>query len=132
LYVSLAVLAVALVLVAIFLVLRRRKMQQIPTLPRLGKGKDDQFLLDKLLPQTENLLYNCRWDYSPKLDDELKLNQNDVIAVHHWDKNGWASGNNITTGDKGVFPLICLVEKDLVNKEKIVIPNRTPSTGIVV
>ncbi|KAI8905863.1 hypothetical protein EDD86DRAFT_210989 [Gorgonomyces haynaldii] len=43
----------------------------------------------------------------PKLKDEIKININDQLSIIHTFHDGWAFGLNITTGKRGVFPMMC-------------------------
>ncbi|KAI8810245.1 hypothetical protein BJ742DRAFT_801140, partial [Cladochytrium replicatum] len=45
-------------------------------------------------------------EYIPSNDDELIVNVDDLIQLHHSWQTGWGRGQNLTTGDVGVFPLV--------------------------
>ncbi|KNC99803.1 uncharacterized protein SPPG_05181 [Spizellomyces punctatus DAOM BR117] len=47
-------------------------------------------------------------NYIPRLSDEMKLSAGDFICVRKIYEDGWAEGQNITTGDEGFFPHQCL------------------------
>ncbi|KNE64868.1 hypothetical protein AMAG_10201 [Allomyces macrogynus ATCC 38327] len=46
--------------------------------------------------------------YAPSLDDELLLNLDDLVVVEHVYLDNWAVGHNLSTGQSGAFPVICL------------------------
>ncbi|KNE68040.1 hypothetical protein AMAG_13211 [Allomyces macrogynus ATCC 38327] len=46
--------------------------------------------------------------YGPELDDELELRVGDLVVVEHVYLDNWAVGHNLTSGESGAFPVICL------------------------
>ena len=89
---------------------RRKQFNKIPTLPRLVSTKSDKYLVPGKLVQTQDMIYIVSKGYEPKRMDELKLEKGDVCCVLEWDSE-FALGNNLTSGDKGRFPLSCLVDE---------------------
>jgi hypothetical protein len=52
--------------------------------------------------------YEVRHPYPPQMGDELGLHVGDIVCVAMNFDDGWALGFNVTTGLKGVFPLVCV------------------------
>ncbi|KNC96922.1 uncharacterized protein SPPG_07747 [Spizellomyces punctatus DAOM BR117] len=48
-------------------------------------------------------------EYVPDLRDEIQLKVGDVMEIYETFPDGWATGQNLTTGTTGVFPLACLI-----------------------
>lgn len=46
--------------------------------------------------------------YPPQMPDELELNAGDIVCLALYFDDGWALGYNVTTGQKGAFPLVCI------------------------
>ncbi|KAI9190361.1 hypothetical protein H9P43_001795 [Blastocladiella emersonii ATCC 22665] len=46
--------------------------------------------------------------YVPELEDELALKRGDLVAVQQLFHDNWAVGENLTTGESGAFPIVCL------------------------
>jgi len=113
LYASLGAAAVIIVVVAVVLVKRRNKVKNTPTLPRLVGKPGGSFLIPGLLPETTNLVYSCCTEFEPTRGDEIKLSENDIVCVNRYE-DGWAFGANLSTNEKGYFPLMVLVEKNLM------------------
>ncbi|KAI9269866.1 hypothetical protein BY458DRAFT_436415 [Sporodiniella umbellata] len=74
-------------------------------------------------PQPIEEFYEVKHPYPPQMGDELGLHVGDIVCVAMNFDDGWALGFNVTTGLKGVFPLVCvapvpeeLLEQLLVNE----------------
>lgn len=52
--------------------------------------------------------YEVKHPYPPQMGDELGLHVGDIVCVAMNFDDGWALGFNVTTGLKGVFPLVCV------------------------
>lgn len=52
--------------------------------------------------------YEVKHPYPPQMGDELGLNVGDIVCVAMNFDDGWALGFNVTTGLKGVFPIVCV------------------------
>ncbi|KAJ1649514.1 hypothetical protein IWQ61_009427 [Dispira simplex] len=52
----------------------------------------------------------CRaiYPFIPRMDDELQLTQGDVLLLLKIFDDGWAVANNLTTGQEGAVPLVCV------------------------
>ncbi|KAI9144997.1 hypothetical protein BKA69DRAFT_651356 [Paraphysoderma sedebokerense] len=56
----------------------------------------------------EGFKASVRKPYLKSQEDEVTLNVNDEVTVESTFEDGWCLGMNITTGESGYFPLICL------------------------
>ncbi|KAJ8660474.1 hypothetical protein O0I10_003932 [Lichtheimia ornata] len=65
--------------------------------------------------------------YPPQMEDELGLQVDDLICLAAKFDDGWALGINAMTGQKGVFPLLCVapLPPELLNE---IIPSDQPIT----
>ncbi|KAI7873444.1 uncharacterized protein EV154DRAFT_528031 [Mucor mucedo] len=63
-----------------------------------------------LPPQGGDLeeFYQVKHPYPPQMGDELGLHVGDIVCVAMNFDDGWALGFNVTTGLKGVFPVVCV------------------------
>ena len=52
--------------------------------------------------------YEVKHPYPPQMGDELGLHVGDIVCVAMNFDDGWALGFNVTTGLKGVFPVVCV------------------------
>ena len=80
------------------------------------------------LPVQDGIRMTVIDTYESFLDDELKLNLDDVILVSEMFDDGWAVGKNLNTGEIGAFPLNCC----LLNNEKINAPNKNRASSLLV
>ncbi|KAL0079286.1 hypothetical protein J3Q64DRAFT_1761896 [Phycomyces blakesleeanus] len=53
-------------------------------------------------------LYEVVHPYPPQMGDELGLHVADIVCLAMRFDDGWALGVNVTTGLKGVFPVVCI------------------------
>ncbi|CAO3697217.1 unnamed protein product [Rhizopus stolonifer] len=74
-------------------------------------------------PQPIEEFFEVKHPYPPQMGDELGLHVGDIVCVAMNFDDGWALGFNVTTGLKGVFPLVCvapvpeeLLEQLLINE----------------
>ncbi|CAO3630706.1 unnamed protein product [Mucor hiemalis] len=58
--------------------------------------------------QTLEEFYEVKHPYPPQMGDELGLHVGDIVCVAMNFDDGWALGFNVTTGLKGVFPIVCV------------------------
>ncbi|KAI8373144.1 uncharacterized protein BYT42DRAFT_548127 [Radiomyces spectabilis] len=56
--------------------------------------------------------YRAVYAQEPQHADEITLAQNDIVQVHYYFDDGWALGDNIMTGERGLFPLLCVIRMD--------------------
>ncbi|KAJ1513474.1 hypothetical protein HMI56_002397 [Coelomomyces lativittatus] len=56
----------------------------------------------------EEEVYFVHIPYVPELEDELKLSVGDQVIIQERFQDKWVLGTNLTTGDSGCFPLLCL------------------------
>jgi hypothetical protein len=61
-----------------------------------------------LISKFDNEFHRVIHQYYPTQPDELFLEKDDIIVSTVAFDDGWAVGVNLTTGDKGAFPLICV------------------------
>lgn len=52
--------------------------------------------------------YEVKHPYPPQMGDELGLHVGDIVCMAMNFDDGWALGFNVTTGLKGVFPVVCV------------------------
>ncbi|KAJ3318858.1 hypothetical protein HDV06_006979 [Boothiomyces sp. JEL0866] len=121
LYASLGAALVIVIILIIVIYRRKKRLEALPTLPRLNSKRNAEYLLPNL-PKTDNMIYTVMTNYQPRRPDELRLNKDDVVAVKTY-KNGWATGVNVTSGETGSFPLVCFVSPEVM-ETAIVIPVR--------
>ncbi|KAI7872800.1 hypothetical protein BDF14DRAFT_1748770 [Spinellus fusiger] len=53
-------------------------------------------------------LFEVVHPYPPQMADELGLHVGDIVCLAMRFDDGWALGFNVTTGLKGVFPMVCI------------------------
>lgn len=75
------------------------------------------------------MIYSVVTGHDPQADDEVRLKQDDVVAVQKHYNDGWGIGMNVSSGEAGVFPLGCLVSEDEWAKKGFQVPSRTESLG---
>jgi hypothetical protein len=61
-----------------------------------------------LISKFDNEFHRVVHQYYPIQPDELFLEKDDIIVSTVAFDDGWAVGVNLTTGEKGAFPLICV------------------------
>lgn len=61
-----------------------------------------------LISKMNNEFHTAVHQYCPSQPDELNLEKGDIIVSTVSFDDGWAVGVNITTGEKGAFPLVCV------------------------
>jgi hypothetical protein len=129
--VAIAAATIIFIIFIYFKMRQRKKFFSTATIPRVvKKQKNVEYLLKDILPETPSLLYSSYISYNKTRNGEIKLNVDDVIAVKEWDQSGWAYGNNISTGKKGMFPLICLVSPSLIGDSNYDIPPRDENSTL--
>jgi hypothetical protein len=64
--------------------------------------------IDDEKPAYEEEFYQVVHPYPPQVADELGLQVGDIVCLAMGFDDGWALGFNVTTGSKGVFPLVCV------------------------
>ncbi|KAH8551001.1 hypothetical protein BGW37DRAFT_403605, partial [Umbelopsis sp. PMI_123] len=72
--------------------------------PAALRDTDSVGLISKFNSEFHTVIHQ----YYPSQPDELKLAKEDIIVSTVVFDDGWAVGVNITTGQKGAFPLICV------------------------
>ncbi|KAJ3371307.1 hypothetical protein HDU91_005441 [Kappamyces sp. JEL0680] len=129
-YAAVAVGVVLVAAVSIWMYRRKRKADATPALPRLNSDRRPKtrqtYLLPGLLPETPTKIYSVFTAYSPRRDDELNVSLEDVVQVQRV-HGEWAYAANLTTGIRGMVPLVCFVELELINGS-VKIPPRSLST----
>jgi hypothetical protein len=55
-----------------------------------------------------NDIYLVAYSYQPQMPDEIQLDEGDIICVAVTFDDGWGVGFNITTDQKGAFPMVCI------------------------
>jgi len=78
------------------------------------KREDD--LIPGLLRSTSSMVYSVYQEYLANKSDELSIHPSDILIVKHSFMDEWALGFNFTTNESGIFPLICLIDVDLLRK----------------
>jgi len=53
--------------------------------------------------------------YNPMIEDEIKLNIDDIILIQDIFNDGWVHGINCTTNTEGTFPVACISPYELGN-----------------
>ncbi|ORX56767.1 hypothetical protein DM01DRAFT_1334325 [Hesseltinella vesiculosa] len=59
-------------------------------------------------PTFEEEFYQVVHPYPPQMDDELGLEAGDIVCVAIQFDDGWGLGFNVMSGQKGVFPVVCV------------------------
>jgi len=54
--------------------------------------------------------YVCSYKYDPQLDDELALHVDDKVQIIEEYEDGWMKAINLTTGQEGMAPRVCIKE----------------------
>lgn len=79
--------------------------------PFLKPSQLNTTILPPPLPTQQQELeefYQVKHPYPPQMGDELGLHVGDIVCVAMNFDDGWALGFNVTTGLKGVFPIVCV------------------------
>lgn len=86
-------------------------------------------------PPTQTLeeFYQVKHPYPPQMGDELGLHVGDIVCVAMNFDDGWALGFNVTTGLKGVFPVVCVtpVPDELLEQLLYVVNNEGEQPQVV-
>ncbi|KAI7907910.1 uncharacterized protein BX663DRAFT_482161 [Cokeromyces recurvatus] len=72
--------------------------------------------------------FEVKHPYPPQMGDELALHVGDIVCVAMNFDDGWALGFNVTTGLKGVFPLVCVTPVPEELLEQLLLPEQ-PATN---
>jgi len=56
------------------------------------------------------------YPFNKSMEDELELEANDLVDITKEFDDGWATGVNLRSGEKGFFPLNCLLEFYVTDK----------------
>ncbi len=69
-------------------------------------------ILPGIQPTAVNVVGNfvVAYKYDPQLDDELALHIDDQIQIIEEYEDGWMKAYNITTGQEGMAPRVCIKE----------------------
>lgn len=70
------------------------------------------YLIPGLLPATPNNIYSVITPFMPLKPDEMVLKTDHVVTVRDSYADQWAFGHNVTTGERGLFPLMCLISDE--------------------
>ncbi|KAI8378358.1 hypothetical protein BD560DRAFT_390149 [Blakeslea trispora] len=70
--------------------------------------------------------YQVKHPYPPQMGDELGLHIGDIVCVAMNFDDGWALGFNVTTGLKGVFPVVCVAPAPEELLEQLLLPATDP------
>jgi len=71
---------------------------------------------ESIMPNSQPVITNNTgkyiviYSYEPQLEDELELHINDKVHVIEEYEDGWMKANNITTGEEGMAPKVCIKE----------------------
>lgn len=57
--------------------------------------------------------------YNPLMNDEIKLNSDDIVFVEIVYDDGWARGKNLNTGQVGAFPMAAVILPDDDNDQAL-------------
>ncbi|KAI8329768.1 hypothetical protein EDC96DRAFT_529105 [Choanephora cucurbitarum] len=93
------------------------QQQQRPP-PHLALPSPPQPLLEEF--------YQVKHPYPPQMGDELSLHIGDIVCVAMNFDDGWALGFNVTTGLKGVFPVVCVAPAPEELLEQLLLPTTDP------
>lgn len=83
-------------------------------------------------PQPIEEFYEVKHPYPPQMGDELGLHIGDIVCVAMKFDDGWALGFNVTTGLKGVFPIVCVAPVPEELLEQLLLQQNESSTKILV
>ncbi|KAG1299092.1 hypothetical protein G6F66_001120 [Rhizopus arrhizus] len=83
-------------------------------------------------PQPIEEFYEVKHPYPPQMGDELGLHIGDIVCVAMNFDDGWALGFNVTTGLKGVFPLVCVAPAPEELLEQLLLQQTDSSTKMQV
>lgn len=106
----LSIIAIAVFSTIGFLLYRRRRgrsHQRFSGGPVDGSGKDIEGSLGQL---------TVTHSYAKSLPDEIDLRVGDIVNVIGKYDDGWGRGENLTTGETGSFPYVCLGSSDVEEK----------------
>jgi hypothetical protein len=79
--------------------------------PKLLHQQDEQEGVQQRRAHDEDIqdeFYQVQHAYPAQMTDELGLYVGDIVCVAMHFDDGWALGFNVTTGLKGVFPVVCV------------------------
>lgn len=79
-----------------------------PTIKTTGISNTQSQSPPPLLQQQLEEFYQVKHPYPPQMGDELGLHVGDIVCVAMNFDDGWGLGFNVTTGLKGVFPIVCV------------------------
>jgi hypothetical protein len=79
----------------------------VPT-PQLPQPPPPPPMINTTPNTTLEEFYQVKHPYPPQMGDELGLHVGDIVCVAMNFDDGWALGFNVTTGLKGVFPIVCV------------------------
>ncbi|CAO3624756.1 unnamed protein product [Mucor hiemalis] len=68
--------------------------------------KGHVFKVNSLEKQFVRVIYQLN---SPENPDELELLKDDIIRMYYYFDDGWAFGDNLGSGLRGLFPILCVV-----------------------
>ena len=101
-----AVLIIGLIALIIYCTIKRNKTTTLSRFPQTSKE-----MLIPGLPKTGNMTYMATSTYFPiEINDEIIIHKNDIVHVTRTYSDGFAKGDNISTGKHGVFPLSAFVD----------------------
>ncbi|KAK4514880.1 uncharacterized protein ATC70_002486 [Mucor velutinosus] len=76
--------------------------------------------------------FEVKHPYPPQMGDELGLHVGDIVCVAMNFDDGWALGFNVTTGLKGVFPVVCVAPAPEELLEQLLIPEQNATNKTLV
>ncbi|KAI9474134.1 MAG: hypothetical protein EXX96DRAFT_580714 [Benjaminiella poitrasii] len=76
--------------------------------------------------------FEVKHPYPPQMGDELALHVGDIVCVAMNFDDGWALGFNVTTGLKGVFPLVCVTPVPEELLEQLLLQEQPATTKTLV
>ncbi|KAJ3284468.1 hypothetical protein HDU79_008109 [Rhizoclosmatium sp. JEL0117] len=91
---------------------------RFPTTNEAGMEKNNASLLNSTFSESSgptmltafiNKTFTSIADYAPQRPDEIIIRVGNEIKVHDVSSDGWASGENVSTKERGWFPLIFVV-----------------------
>ncbi|KAI8643552.1 hypothetical protein BD408DRAFT_414760 [Parasitella parasitica] len=76
--------------------------------------------------------FQVKHPYPPQMGDELGLRVGDIVCVAMNFDDGWALGFNVTTGLKGVFPVVCVAPAPEELLEQLLLPEQNATNKTLV
>ncbi|KAL9548821.1 hypothetical protein MBANPS3_005496 [Mucor bainieri] len=76
--------------------------------------------------------FEVKHPYPPQMGDELGLHVGDIVCVAMNFDDGWALGFNVTTGLKGVFPVVCVTPAPEELLEQLLVPEQNATNKTLV